>query len=175
MRPLRHPLFTARLRLEPVTPQLAQAARAGGEAFSEILGAQAPADWAAANLGLVAKAAHPAWGQATPIRAVAIHREEGSIVGDVRFEPSLRAPDEVEMGYSVARDRRQQGYATEMTGAVIDWLFAHGGAETIIAGCDRRNVASVKTLRKLGFWLDTTPGTAFWWVLTPELRLSGEA
>jgi RimJ/RimL family protein N-acetyltransferase len=58
---------------------------------------------------------------------------------------------------------------------VIDWLFAHGGAETIIAGCDRRNVASVKTLRKLGFWLDTTPGTAFWWVLTPELRLSGEA
>lgn len=175
MRPLRHPLFTARLRLEPVTPALAQAARAGGEAFSEQLGAAAPADWCAANLGLVAKAAHPAWGQETPIRAVAIHRAAGSVVGDVRFEPSLRAPDEVEIGYAVARECRQQGYATEMTGAVIDWLFAHGGAETIIAGCDRRNMASVKTLRKLGFWLDTTPGTAFWWLLTPDLRLSAEA
>lgn len=179
MRPLRHPLFTARLRLEPVTPALAEAARAGGAAFAEQLGAEAPADWCAANLALVARAAHQAWGPAIPIRAVAIHRAEGVVVGDVRFEPSAHAQaspfGEVEIGYSVARERRRQGYAAEAAGAVIDWLFAHGGAQTIIAGCDRRNLASVSTLRKLGFWLDTTPGTAFWWLLTPDLRLSAQA
>lgn len=175
MRPLRLPLFTARLRLEPVTPALADAARAGGAAFAAQLGAAAPEEWCAANLALVARAAHPAWGAATPIRAVAIHRADGVVVGDVRFEPSLRAAGEVEIGYGVARERRRQGYATEATGAVIDWLFAHGGAETIIAGCDRRNLASVRTLRKLGFWLDTTPGSAFWWLLTQELHSTSRA
>jgi ribosomal-protein-alanine N-acetyltransferase len=126
-------------------------------------------------LALLARAAHPAWGAETPIRAVAIHRAEGAVVGDVRFEPSLREPDQVEIGYSVARERRRQGYATEATGAVVDWLFAHGGADSIIAGCDKRNIASVRTLRRLGFWLDTTPGTAFWWVLTPDLRPTPQA
>jgi [ribosomal protein S5]-alanine N-acetyltransferase len=170
MRPLRHPLFTERLRLEPVTPELAEAARSGAAAFETRLGADAPADWRRASLPLMANAAHPAWGPATPIRAVAVHRTEGVVVGDVRFEPSLRAPNEVEIGYSVALTRRRQGYAVETTGAMIDWLFAHGGVETVIAGCDKSNTASIATLRRLGFWLDSNPGTAFWWLMTPELR-----
>jgi RimJ/RimL family protein N-acetyltransferase len=100
---------------------------------------------------------------------VAVHRRDGAVVGDVRFEPLSRAAGEFEIGYGVARSRRRQGYAVEMTAAVIAWLF-EAGAVQLIAGCDRRNVASVRTLRRLGFWLDTTPGDAFWWVLTPELH-----
>jgi len=99
-----------------------------------------------------------------------VHRSDNVVVGDVRFEPSLQAPDEVEIGYGVALSYRRQGYATEAAGAVIDWLFHEGGAAEIIAGCDRRNVASVRTLRRLGFWLDGSAGRAFWWLLTPELR-----
>ncbi|PZO55935.1 MAG: hypothetical protein DCF16_00955 [Alphaproteobacteria bacterium] len=68
------------------------------------------------------------------------------------------------------RSRRRQGYATEACTAVIDWLFEDVGAETILAGCDAKNVASVRTLRRLGFWLDSNPGQTFWWVLTPDLR-----
>ena len=56
-------------------------------------------------------------------------------------------------------------------GAVVDWLFADGGADCIIAGCDKDNVASVRTLRRLGFWLDSNPGGTFWWLITPQLRL----
>jgi len=93
----------------------------------------------------------------------------------VRFEPSLRAAREFEIGYSIARARRRQGYAVEAAGAVIDWLFEDAAAETILAGCDARNVASVRTLRRLGFWLDSTPGTTFWWVLSPELRSAPSA
>lgn len=174
MRALEHALLTERLRLEPVTPALAQAARAGRAAFAREIGAEAPDDWSAASLALVARSSESAWGQA-PTRAIAIHRREGTIVGDVRFEPSLRAAREFEIGYGVASSRRRQGYAAEAAGAVIDWLFDEGGAETVIAGCDAHNRASVNTLRRLGFWLDSTPGRTFWWLLTPELRLSRRA
>ena len=167
---LDHPLFTSRLRIEPVTPALAQAARAGQAAFADVLGAEAPAEWCASSLKLLARSIPESWGHAAPTRAVAIHRGEGAVVGDVRFEPSLRAAREFEIGYSIARSRRRQGYAVEAAGAVIDWLFEDGGAESILAGCDSRNVASVRTLRRLGFWLDSNPATTFWWVLDMELR-----
>jgi GNAT superfamily N-acetyltransferase len=176
MPPLVRPLLTPRLRLEPVTPALAQAASVGPAAFTQVIGAEAPADWCAASLPLVARSALHAWGPApAPIRAVAIHREEGAVVGDVRFEPSFRSAREYEIGYGVARSRRRQGYAVEAAGAVIDWLFADGEARTILAGCDAGNVASVATLRRLGFWLDSNPGRTFWWTLTLELRAAARA
>ena len=168
MIPLDDPLFTPRLTLIPVTPRLAAAAREGGEAFSEALGADVPPDWRASSLAMVGRSARPSWNRAAPIRAVAVHRTEGVVIGDVRFEPC--GPDEVEIGYAIAQSRRRQGYATEAAGAVIDWLFQEGGAAEIIGGCERRNVASVRTFRKLGFWLDGARGNAFWWLLTPELR-----
>lgn len=173
---LTHTLLTPRLRLEPVTPALAEAARAGQAVFADTIGAEAPSEWCAASLGLVARSISHAWGPApAPTRAVAIHRELGSIVGDVRFEPSLRAAREFEIGYGIARSQRRLGYAVEATGAVIDWLFDEAGVETIIAGCDRDNIASVRTLRRLGFWLDSTPNRTFWWTITPELRSATQA
>jgi ribosomal-protein-alanine N-acetyltransferase len=168
---LDHPLYTARLRLEPVTPELAQAARAGQAAFADVIGADAPAEWCASSLPLVARSISHAWGPApAPTRAVAIHRHAGVVIGDVRFDPSLRAANEFEIGYSIAKSYRRQGYATEACTAVIDWLFEDVGAETILAGCDAKNVPSVRTLRRLGFWLDSNPGQTFWWVLTPDIR-----
>lgn len=175
MFPLDHPILTPRLRLEPVTLAMAEAAREGQAAFADAVGAEAPADWCQASLGLVARSISNAWGpEPAPTRAVAIHRHEGAVIGDVRFEPSLRAAREFEIGYGVARSRRQQGYATEAAGAVIDWLFEEG-AESIIAGCESANVPSVRTLRRLGFWLDSTPGTTFWWLLRPDLRKEAKA
>jgi len=164
---LSRPLYTSRLRLEPVTPALAAAARAGRAAFEDVLGAQAPEDWRQSSLALVARSGA---GQA-PMRAIAIDRRDDAVIGDVRFEPSPRAAREFELGYAIAKSRRRQGYAVEAAGAVIDWLFADAAAECIIAGCDKANIASVRTLRRLGFWLDSNPGATFWWLLTPQLRL----
>jgi ribosomal-protein-alanine N-acetyltransferase len=170
MFPLDHPILTSRLRLEPVTPAMAEAARAGQAAFADAVGAEAPADWCQASLGLVARSISASWGsEPAPTRAVAIHRAEGAVIGDIRFEPSLRAAREFEIGYGVARSRRRQGYAVEAAGAVIDWLFEEG-AESIIAGCEHNNLPSVCTLRRLGFWLDSTPGSTFWWLLRADLR-----
>jgi [ribosomal protein S5]-alanine N-acetyltransferase len=166
MRALTHPILTPRLRLEPVTPAMALAAREGQGAFAEAIGAEAPPDWCASSLGLISRAAG-GWRPTMPTRAVAIHLGDGVVVGDVRFEPprpSQRDLGEVEIGYSVAKARRRQGYATEAAGAIIDWLFAEAGVATVLAGCDKDNRASVRTLRRLGFWLDSNPGRIFWWV-----------
>jgi ribosomal-protein-alanine N-acetyltransferase len=170
MNALDHPLFTARLRLEPVTPAMADAARVGQSAFADVIGAEAPADWCAASLGLVARSISHLGAAPAPTRAIAIHRGEGVVIGDVRFEPSPRSEREFEIGYGIAKSRRRQGYAVEAVNAVVDWLFEDAGAETILAGCDQRNIASVRTLRRLGFWLDSNPGQTFWWVLAPDLR-----
>jgi [ribosomal protein S5]-alanine N-acetyltransferase len=168
MSALMQPILTPRLRLEPVTPALASAARAGPGAFADTIGARVPEDWRHTSLALVARAAGSAWGPAAPTRVVAIHRSEGAVVGDLRFEPpgpGQRELGQVEIGYSVAASRRRQGYAVEAGQALIGWLFAEAGAETILAGCDQDNLASIRTLRRLGFWLDSNPGRNFWWVL----------
>ncbi|HVY85925.1 MAG TPA: GNAT family N-acetyltransferase [Caulobacterales bacterium] len=172
MRPLDFPLLTPRLRLEPVTPRLAAAARDGGDAFAEALGAEAPEDWRASSLRLMAHAAQTTWSASvpTPIRAVAIHRELGCVIGDIRFEPLPLEAELIEVGYSVTRAHRRQGYAVEGAGAVLDWLFDEGGVRAAVAGCHRKNRASIGVLRKLGFWLDGSVDTAFWWMITPELR-----
>ncbi|MGE0596474.1 MAG: GNAT family N-acetyltransferase [Hyphomonadaceae bacterium] len=176
MTALTYPLFTPRLRLEPVTPELAAAARLGEGAFEDMIGAEAPHEWSAGSLALIGRSAHAVWGPpAEPIRAVLVHRGEECVIGDVRFEPSMRAARQFEIGYSVAKSRRRQGFAVEGAGAVIDWLFDEGGAETIVAGCDMRNGASVRTLRRLGFWLDRAEGQAFWWLLTADLRSAKRA
>lgn len=171
MRALDEYLLTPRLKLLPVTPYIAAAARESVASLAEAIDAEVPPDWSSSSQALVARSAHPAWGAyPPPVRAIVVHRNANVVVGDVRFEPSLQEPDEVEIGYEVVSSFRRQGFATEATGAVIDWLFREGGAAEIVAGCDMHNVPSVRTLRKLGFWLDSSQGKAFWWVLTPELR-----
>lgn len=167
------PLLTARLRLEPVTPALALAASQGGAAFSAAIGAEARPEWCASSLDLVA---HSCRADA-PIRAVAIHRADGEVIADVRFEAPGRAQAhlaDIEIGYSVARSRRRQGYAVEASGAVLGALFA-AGAKSVLAGCDKDNLASIRTLRRLGFWLDSTPRRTFWWVLEAQRYLSAHA
>jgi RimJ/RimL family protein N-acetyltransferase len=167
---LEHELTTARLRIVPVTPALAAAARESHGAFARALNAEVPPDWSSASLALVGRSAYAVWGpEPAPMRAIVVHKRANVVIGDVRFEASAQAADEVEIGYEIVPSFRRQGFCTEAASAVVDWLFHEGGAAEIIAGCDRRNVASVKTLRKLGFWLDGSAGRAFWWVLTPEL------
>lgn len=174
--PFDAPLYTARLRLEPVTAAVAALANSSVDELAAHLGADIPDDWRRAGLPLVRR--RPQDGAERPVRCVAIHRADNRVIGDFRFEPVGDAAEVFEIGYSVIPAYRRQGLAIEACARVIDALFSDAGALLIIAGCDRRNRASIKTLRRLGFWLDGSRGQAFWWRLTPELwadcRRSGE-
>ncbi|MFB7619222.1 GNAT family N-acetyltransferase [Kitasatospora sp. NPDC056181] len=54
------------------------------------------------------------------------------------------------VGITLAPDVHHRGYATEAMTAVADRLFA-AGVQRITAGCDARNTASAKLLRRVGF------------------------
>lgn len=80
-----------------------------------------------------------------------IERATEMVIGDIRFRGPPDADRTVEIGYSVIPDRRRRGYATESARALVGWAAEQPGVDSLIAGCDRDNVASIKTLERLGF------------------------
>jgi RimJ/RimL family protein N-acetyltransferase len=63
----------------------------------------------------------------------------------------FRDPPELELLYGVAAHRWNEGLATEMAGAVVDYGFEALGHQVIRASTDAGNRASVRVLEKLGF------------------------
>lgn len=57
----------------------------------------------------------------------------------------------VELGYSVCPEFRNQGYATEMTEALVARARSHASVIQISARTQSSNLASVKVLKKTGF------------------------
>jgi len=170
MRDLTYPLFTQRLRLEPITRALGHAAADGPEALASALNADVPREWATGGMRLLAAARRNAWENAATTRAIVIHEGDARIIGDIRFEPIALAPDTIEIGYGIIALYREQGFAVEASARIMAWLFDEARVTRVIAGCDMRNRASVRTLRRLGFWLDGAKrGRAFWWTLDRQL------
>ena len=60
------------------------------------------------------------------------------------------APDDVELGYRLARAQWGRGYATEAATAARDHAFAALALPRIIAMIDPRNTASLRVAEKLG-------------------------
>ncbi|MBI1252426.1 MAG: GNAT family N-acetyltransferase [Alphaproteobacteria bacterium] len=161
-------LETARLRLHLATEAVLAAAGDSPRALSAHLDADFSPDWLSAGLPLLQRAG--GWQARGPSRAVVVHRADRLVIGDIRCERQ-RGPDpNFEIGYAIVPAYRRRGYAVEAAGRIVDWLFTEEGAGLVLAGCHMRNRASVRTLRRLGFWLDGAAGKAFWWRLTPDLR-----
>jgi [ribosomal protein S5]-alanine N-acetyltransferase len=158
------PILTPRLRLEPVTPGLMAAAERGLQSLADHIMAEAPDEWISTSYRVVlprGKAGRLADAQTQ--RALVVHRTEKRVIGDVRFEAMEEAV--VEIGYSILPAYRRQGYAVEAMTALIDELWQDNAIDTLIGGCDMKNIASIRTLRRLGFELDISRGRAFWWRL----------
>lgn len=150
-----------------MTHALAAIAANGRAALAEALDADISPEWAPGGLRLLAHMRRGGWAAAAPARAIVVHRSDERVIGDVRFEPAPLRPAVFELGYSIIPAYRRHGYASEASARILAWLFGEAGAESVIAGCDMRNRASVRTLRRLGFWLDGASGRrAFWWELS---------
>ncbi|MBN3941959.1 MAG: GNAT family N-acetyltransferase [Nostoc sp.] len=59
----------------------------------------------------------------------------------------------LEIGYYIAPSYRQQGYASEATKAVVDWVLSQPNVQSVTAGCDRDNISSKRVLEKIGIQL----------------------
>jgi RimJ/RimL family protein N-acetyltransferase len=74
-------------------------------------------------------------------------REDGSAVGWV--QATVRGA-EAEIAYAMVPSQRRRGYALEATAAVVDWLFASAGVQSVEAHIDPANRASSALAAALG-------------------------
>ena len=81
--------------------------------------------------------------------------ETRELIGHVGFHGppginSLKAPDAVEVGYTIFREHRRQGYATEAVVGLLDWARAEG-IHRFVASVGPGNEPSLAIVRRLGF------------------------
>jgi RimJ/RimL family protein N-acetyltransferase len=77
-------------------------------------------------------------------------------VGWVSLRISERDPATGEIGYSLVRDFRSQGIATEAVRALVDEAFERARLARVQAYCVPENKASRRVLERLGFRFDGT-------------------
>jgi RimJ/RimL family protein N-acetyltransferase len=145
--------MTGRLQVE--TPRLTLVAWPS-ELLDDVapLGADVPAGWPDEELrGLLDL--YAGWLRDDPAVLgygpwIAIDRAANAIVGGAGFVGRPRG-GQVELGYGIAPEARERGFATEAARGVVEWALAQPGVERVVAGCDPDNAASIRVLEKLGF------------------------
>lgn len=147
---------TARLRLVPVTLELALAVLGHDRTLSEqLLGATLPPAWPDDDLiarafpySIAAVRAAPEirlWGD-----SIVLTREgPPRVIGSVVFR-GLPADGVAEVGYGVEQGSRSQGIATEATHACVEWALAQPGIVAVQATTFPFHAASLGVIRRLG-------------------------
>jgi [ribosomal protein S5]-alanine N-acetyltransferase len=146
-------LVTARLLLRPLPPQAALALLEGDRArVGTLLQAVLSPSWPAPDLDPVLR------GQATipaPLLRFGlwamITRDAPLVIGSLGFLGPPDAGGLVEIGYDVVPERRRQGYLTEAASALCEWILATPQVTAVTARSAATNVASIASLRRLGF------------------------
>jgi ribosomal-protein-alanine N-acetyltransferase len=147
-------LRTQRLELRPLPPAAADALPGDRDAAALVIGAAIPPEWPLADLVEVL----PLQAEAGPAEAhfriwVILELDTSTVVGDVGFLGPPGPEGTIELGYSIIPARRRRGYATEAGRALVAWALRQPEVSAIVAGCDRHNAASKRTLQRLGFSL----------------------
>lgn len=80
-----------------------------------------------------------------------IEKETGLLIGDIGIHFMGNENLQVELGYTIAKEKQGFGFATEALKSVIYFLFQTLKKHRITASADPRNIPSIKVLEKLGF------------------------
>jgi RimJ/RimL family protein N-acetyltransferase len=139
-------LETARLRLVPLTAEMARAILAGdlsGLAAAGLTAADGwPHDDTADGLGMAVKTEHPpGW----------LITADGAIIGDIGTHGPVDEAGRAEIGYGLAAPSRGQGYGGEAVAAVTEWLLRQPGVREVRAHTLPSNAPSRRVLEKASF------------------------
>jgi len=140
------PLKTARLRLEPVTAEMARAILADDMSVLAAAGLTAAEGWphedTADGLGMVAKTGDSlSW----------LIAADGAVIGDCGLHGPVDDAGRVEIGYGLAAPSRGQGYGSEVVAAITEWLLAQPEVRQVRACTLTGNMPSRRVLDKAGF------------------------
>jgi RimJ/RimL family protein N-acetyltransferase len=151
-------LSSARVRLDPITPQLARAMLRGtptpGLPWEE--GFPLPSVRGALERIVAAEGTGH---ELQPFFAyVIVRRSDGLAVGDAGFHGPPGEHGEVEIGYALVPAARGNGLAAEATGLLVDWACSQPGVRSVTARVDPTNGPSRRLLERLGFERDGERG-----------------
>jgi RimJ/RimL family protein N-acetyltransferase len=79
-----------------------------------------------------------------------IHPQESALVGNGGFTGKPDDSGAVEIGYEIAPEHRNRGFATAAARAMIDYAFAHEEVRAVVAHTLAETNASNSVLRKVG-------------------------
>ena len=79
-----------------------------------------------------------------------IERSTGRLIGDAGLYPLEGADDDIELGYTLARDAWGRGYATEAAQALVEHARTELDVARVVATVDPANDASKHVLEKVG-------------------------
>ncbi|MEM9907649.1 MAG: GNAT family protein [Cyanobacteria bacterium P01_D01_bin.44] len=115
-----------------------------------------------------------------PTNLIWVIRKQGQAIGlfEVCFEAEYSDLETsvCRIGYFLDFKEHNQGYATEVLLAIIDWLFRSTDVERIEAGVTLHNIPSYRVLEKAGFirekivagnwkWYDKVYDSAYYYLL----------
>jgi RimJ/RimL family protein N-acetyltransferase len=137
------PLQTPRLRLEPMTTELARSILAGD--LSGLTVAEGwPHEDTADGLAMAVKSGHP------PGWLITVG---GMVIGDCGTHGPVDQEGRVEIGYGLAVAYRGQGYGSEAVAAITEWLSSLPEVGEVRARTLIDNAPSRRVLEKAGFQL----------------------
>ena len=79
-----------------------------------------------------------------------IELKDGTHIGEMCFK-GVDDSGSVEIGYGIAENYQQHGYATEAVSALADWALKQPGVSCVTAQTEENNIASQRVLQKSGF------------------------
>lgn len=147
---------TRRLELRPARVADLEAELAGRSALEERLGVRVPADWPPelydeAALRYALDMVREAGGGTPWGMYYMVATEPRVVVGVCGYKGPPDADGSVELGYSVVREFRRRGFATEATGGLVLRAFAEPSVTRVLAETLTDLAPSIGVLEKLGF------------------------
>jgi len=146
-----------RLTLVAATEDLVRADLAGPEDLAAALGADVPDDWppelyesAAMRLALELLRDPEQHGWSLWYLMTKKH-EPPRVIGICGFKGKPDGRGSVEIGYSVLRQYRVQGYATEAVERLVSWAFSHHNVAEVAAETLPHLRQSIRVMEKNGF------------------------
>ncbi|MCD8510835.1 MAG: GNAT family N-acetyltransferase [Bacillus sp. (in: Bacteria)] len=84
---------------------------------------------------------------------IVVEKSSNSAIGDMGFKGPPSKEQTVEIGYGIAPEQQNKGYATEGMKGLIEWAFSFDNIDTIKAECLNDNTPSIRVLEKLDMTL----------------------
>lgn len=92
-----------------------------------------------------------------------VEKESNLVIGSLGFKGRPNSKGEVEIGFGIIPSKRGMGYSVQAVNILTCWALGHTEVSSVIAFCDKENIASRKVLANSGYLLEGEENNLFSW------------